>query len=172
MEHRAYLKRFYGIAICGICVLLVMVWLLIQRDLSRQGFAVVVSIWWIAMFAAFFILIRSRQRSAEALRRQQIANGVSVDIVDRDRCQKNIRSTKWLIVAFGVLLAYGLLTTHGKPLLPRLVGAAVDLAIIAVCAHTLSRSKKRLQQNRGEQRTRNFGMKLRRRLPTLRFSDP
>jgi hypothetical protein len=146
MEHRAYLKRFYSIAVGGICVLLALVWLLVMHHLSRQGFTAAVSIWWIAMFATFFVLIRRRQRSVEAFRKLQIASGIPIDVLDRDRCLKNIRSSKWLIAAFGIFMAYGLMSTQGKPMTPRLAGAAFDILVIALCANTLFKSKKRLQQ--------------------------
>jgi hypothetical protein len=53
---------------------------------------------------------------------------------------------KRLIAAFVVFLGYGLLSTQGQPLLPRLVGAAVDVFILAVCAHSLFQSRKKLQE--------------------------
>ncbi len=146
MDHSAYMKRFYAIVCGGAGVLLVLVWGLIKSGLSPLGFAVAVLIWWIAMFAAIFVLIRSRQRGAKDLREKQISDGVSTDALDRDRCVKNIRSMKRLIAAFAVFLGYGLLSTQGKPLLPRLVGAAVDVFILAVCAQLLFRSRKRLQE--------------------------
>jgi hypothetical protein len=129
MDHSAYLKRFYAIVCGGAGVLLILVLGFIKSGLSPRGFAVAVLIWWIAMFASLFVLIRSRQRGAEAFRRQQLSDGISTDALDRDRCVKNIRSMKRLIAAFAVFLGYGLLSTQGQPLLPRLVGAAVDVFI-------------------------------------------
>ena len=146
MDHSTYMKRFYSIVCGGACVLLAMVWIFIKHGLSPRGFGVAVLIWWIAMFAMIFALIRSRQRSAEDFRRQQIAQGASADVLDRDRCVSNIRRMKRLIVVFAILLGYGLLTTQGQPLLPRLVGVMVDVVILGTCAHTLYRSKKRLQE--------------------------
>jgi len=102
--------------------------------------------WWVAMFASIFVLLRSRQRGAKDFRDKQISDGVSTAALDRDRCVKNIRSMKRLSVAFVVFLGYGLLSTQGKPLIPRLVGAAFDVFILAVCAQSLFRSRKRLQE--------------------------
>ena len=146
MDHSAYIKRFYAIVSGGACVLLALVWGLLKSGLSPRGFAVAVLIWWVAMFASIFVLIRSRQQGAKDFRDKQISDGVSTAALDRDRCVKNIRSMKRLIVAFVVFLGYGLLSTQGQPLLPRLVGAAFDVFILAVCAQSLFRSRKRLQE--------------------------
>lgn len=146
MDQSTYMKRFYSIVCAGACVLLILVWLFVKHGLSARGFGVAALVWWIAMFAMIFGLTRARQRSASDFRRQQIAQGASADALDRDRCVKNIRSMKRLIAAFAIFLGYGLLTTRGQPLLPRLVGAMVDVVILGACAHTLFRSKKRLQE--------------------------
>jgi predicted secreted protein len=142
MDQSAFLKRFYAIVGGGACVLLVLVWEFTKSALSPRGFAVAALIWWIAMFAALFPLIRSRQRSAEDIRRKQIASGVPAELLDRDRCVRNIRSMKRLIAVFAVLLGYGVLTTQGQPLLPRAVGAAVDVFFLAACLHSLMQSQK------------------------------
>jgi len=112
MDQSAYLKRFYAIVGGGTCVLLVLAGVFVKGGLSPRGFYVAGLIWWIAMFASFFPLIRSRQRSAQNIRRKQIADGVPVEALDRDRCVRNIRSMKRLIVAFAVLLGYWVLTTQ------------------------------------------------------------
>lgn len=146
MDHSTYLKRFYALAGGSALALLVFVWLFINHSLSPRGFGVVVLIWWMVMFAAVFALIRSRQRSVEAARKQQLAQGASADALDRDRCIKSIRSMKRLIAAFAIFLGYGLITTQGQPWLPRLVGATFDVFILGVCVQVLYRSKKRLQE--------------------------
>ena len=146
MNKAAFTKRFYAIAGAGACVLLILVWAFINGGLSPRGFAVAGLFCSIAMFAAFFSLIRSRQRSDEDIRRKQIASGVSTEAVDQDRCVKNIRSMKRLIAVFAVLLGYGLLTTQGSPLLPRFAGAAFDVFILAACIHSLMRSQKKLKE--------------------------
>jgi hypothetical protein len=115
MDQSAFQKRFYAVVGGGACVLLILVWVFIKSGLSPRGFAVAALVWWIAMFASLFPLIRSRQRTAET------------ETLDRDRCVRNIRNMKRLIAVFAVLLGYGVLTTQGEPLLPRAVGAAVDV---------------------------------------------
>lgn len=146
MNQSAYLKRFYSIIGAGACVLLGLVWVFIKGGFSPRGFGVTVLIWWIAMFAMLFTLIRSRQRSAEETRRKQIANGVPAEAVDRDQCVRNIRSMKKLIGVFAVLLVYGLLSTQGDPLMPRAIGAAVDVFFLAAFLHSILRSQKRLKE--------------------------
>jgi hypothetical protein len=133
MDQSGFQKRFYAVVGSGACVLLVLVWVLIKGGLSPRGFAVAALVWWIAMFATLFPLIRSRQRSAER------------EALDRDRCVRNIRSMKRLIVLFAIFLGYGVLTTQGEPMLPRAVGAAVDVCFLAACVHSLIRSRKRLK---------------------------
>ena len=146
MDKSAFLKRVYAIVGASACVLMVLAWVFVDGGLSPRGFTMAALIWWIAMFAALFRLIRSRQRSAEGIRRKQIASGVPAASLDRDRCVRNIRSMKRLIVGFAVLLGYGLLTTQGQPLLPRAVGAAVDVFFLAACAQSLMRSQKKLKE--------------------------
>jgi hypothetical protein len=126
--------------------LLLLVWALIKHVLSPREFGVGVLIYWIAMFSLLFVLIRSRQRGAEEVRNRKIDAGVPADDLDRERCVKNIRSMKGLIVAFVIFLAYGLITTRGQSLLPRLVGSAFDVLIVVACGYSLYRSKKRLQE--------------------------
>ncbi|MFY9852376.1 MAG: hypothetical protein WAK26_00695, partial [Terracidiphilus sp.] len=53
---------------------------------------------------------------------------------------------KKLIAVFAVLLGYGVLATQGDPLLPRAMGAAFDVFILAVCIHSLIRSRKKLKE--------------------------
>ncbi|MGC2502067.1 MAG: hypothetical protein WA419_17845 [Silvibacterium sp.] len=125
---------------------LVLAWVFVKSGLSPRGFAAAGLIWWIAMFASLFGLIRSRQRSAEDVRRNKIASGVPTEALDRDRCIKNIRSMKRLIAVFAVLLGYGVLATQGDPLLPRAVGASVDIFCLTACVHSLMQSKKRLKE--------------------------
>ena len=146
MDQSAFQKRLFAIAGSGACVLLALVWLFIKHKLSPRGFAVAVLIWWVAMFAVFYRSIRSQQRVAEDFRRNQIASGVPPEAVDRDRCIKNIRGMKKLIAVFAVLLGYGLLSTKGAPLMPRTIGAAIDVFFLAVCVQSLMRSQKRLKE--------------------------
>lgn len=145
MDKSAFLKWVYGIVAAGACVLMVLAWALVDGDLSPRAFAVAALVWWIAMFSALFRLIRSRQRSAEDIRRKQIASGVPATSLDRDQCVRNIRTMKRLIGVFAVFLGYGLLATQGQPLLPRAVGAAIDLFFLAACAQSLVRSQKKLK---------------------------
>jgi hypothetical protein len=153
MDQSTYLKRFYSIVGIGACVLIVLVWVFMKGGLSPRGFVLAILIWWIIMFASFFSLIRLRQRSVGDIRRRQIAGGVPEERVDQDRCVSNIRSMKRLIVAFAVLFGYGMLATRGDPPLPRVVGATVDTLFLAVCVHSLIRSKKRLKVLRADSAT-------------------
>jgi len=125
--------------------LMVLVWVFIKGGLTAQGLAAAVLMYWIVMFAFVFRLIRSRQRSAEDLRKKQIAGGVPIEALDRERCVRSIRSLKRLIAMFAVFLGYGLISTWGGPLLPRAVGAIVDVVILAACAHALIRAQKQLR---------------------------
>jgi len=146
MDKTAFLKRFYVIVGGGACVLLSVVWMFIRGGLSSRGFAVAVLIWWTAMFASIYPLLRSRQKSSEDSRTKQIASGIPAEEIDRERCVKNIRSMKRLIALFAVLLGYGILTTHDDPLLPRATGAAIDLFLLAAFIHSFMRSQKRLKE--------------------------
>jgi hypothetical protein len=145
MDQSTFRKRFYAIVAGGACVLTVLVWVFIKGGISPRGFAGVVLIWWVALFAFIFRLIRSLQRSAEDVRKKQIASGVPIEALDRERCVRSIRSLKRLIAAFAVFLGYGLLATRGGPLPPRAVGATVDVAILAACVHALMRAQKQLR---------------------------
>jgi predicted secreted protein len=146
MDQSAFVKRLYAILAVGACVLMALVLVLMKGGLSQQGFAVSVLIWWIAMFAAVFPLIRSRQRSAEETRKKEVDGGVPADAIDREQCVRTIRSLKKLIAVFAVFLGYGLLATRGGPLLPRAVGAAVDVFFLAAFVHSLIRAQKRLKE--------------------------
>jgi hypothetical protein len=143
MDKSGFRKRYYTTVGSCACVLLVLVWVFIKGGLSPRGFGLAVLICWIAMFAVLFPLIRSWQRSAEDVRRAQIASGASSETIDQ--CMKNIRSMKRIIVMFAVFLGYGLWATQGDPLLPRFIGAAFDLLILAVCINSLIRSQKKLK---------------------------
>jgi hypothetical protein len=133
MDQPAFQKRFYAVVGGGAFALLMLVLVFIQRDLSPPGFAIAGLVWWIAMFASTYALIRSRQRSAVK------------EPFDRDQCVRSIRWTKRLIALFAVLLGFGVLTTQGEPLLPRVVGASVDVFFLAAFVHSLMRSQKRLK---------------------------
>lgn len=148
MDHseRIFRKQIYTIAGCGAGLLLALVWVYIKGGLSPRGFGVACLIWSIAMFASLFSVVRSRQRSAEGIRRKQVDDGIPAYKLDRDRCIKNIRSMKGLIAMFAVFFGYGMLSTQGKPLLPRAVGATVDLAILSSCVLSLFRSQKKLRE--------------------------
>lgn len=145
MDQSAFRKRLFAIAGGGACVLLALVWLFISHNLSARGFGIAGLIWWVAMFAVLYRFVRSQQRVAEDDRRNKIASGIPPAAIDRDRCIKNIRSMKRLIAVFAVLLGYGLLSTQGAPVMPRTIGAAVDVVFLAVCVQSLMRSQKRLK---------------------------
>jgi FtsH-binding integral membrane protein len=143
---RVYRRRFYAIVGCGICVLLALTWGFIKGVLSPQGFAAAGLIWWVAMFAAIYLVVKSRQRSAEDHRRKQIASGIPAETIDRDRCVKGIRSLKRLTILFAVLLIYGIYATQGGPLLPRATGAGFDVFVVACCLYSIVRCQRRLKE--------------------------
>lgn len=145
MDQSAFLKRFYAVAGGGACGILILVWVFVKGGLSPRGFAVAALIWGIAMFAVSFRLIRNRQRSAEDIRKKQIASGISLEALDRNQCIGNIRNMKRLIAMFAIFLGYGMLTTQGEPLLPRAVGATIDVLLLAAFINSLMRSQKRLK---------------------------
>jgi predicted secreted protein len=145
MDQSAFPKRLYAIVGGGACALLILVWVFVKDGLSPRGFAVTVLIWWIAMFAVIFQLIRNRQRSAEDIRKKQVASGVSPEALDRDQCVRNIRNMKRLIAMFAIFLGYGMLATQGEPLLPRAVGAGVDVFFLAAFINSLIQSQKQLK---------------------------
>jgi hypothetical protein len=64
----------------------------------------------------------------------------------RDQCVRSIRSLKRFIAMYAIFLACGILATQGGPLLPRAVGATIDILILAACAQSLVRLQKRLKQ--------------------------
>lgn len=146
MDNAIFKKRFYAITGAGACLLLALVWAYIKGGLSPRGFAAGVLVYWIAMFGAFFILLRSKQRSDKEAREKKIANGIAPEALDRDECIKNIRAMKIGIAMWVVVLAYGLFTTQGDPLLPRVAGGGFDLFLLVVCARALIRSRKRLKE--------------------------
>ena len=139
------MKRFYALAGGGACLLFAAVWARIMRALSPREFEGAVLIVWTAMFISIFLLIRSWQRSAAADRNAQIASGVPAEVIDGEKCLRNVRSMKRLIVIFAVILAYGLLSTLGEPWLPRLVGSGFDLSVLALCFSSLMRSQRKLK---------------------------
>jgi predicted secreted protein len=145
MDQSAFRKRLFVIAGGGACVLLVLVWLFIKHNLSARGFGVAGLIWWVAMFAVLYRFIRSQQRVAEDIRRNQIASGVPPQAIDRDRCITNIRGMKRLIAVFAVFLGFGLFSTQGEAVMPRTIGATVDVFFLAVCVQSLMRSQKKLK---------------------------
>src|ERR1700691_3317618 len=145
MDQSAFQKRLYAIGGGGAGALLILVWVFVKDGLSPRGFAVAALIWWIAMFAVIFPLIRNWQRSTEDIRKKQIASGVSAEALDRDQCVKNIRNMKRLIAMFAIFLGYGMLTTQGGPLLPRAVGAGFDIFLLTAFINSLIRSQKKLK---------------------------
>lgn len=158
MDQSAFRKRLFVIAATGACALLALVWVFIRHDLSPRGFAVTVLIWWVAMFAVLYRFIRLQQLSAEDVRKKQIASGVSPEAIDRDRCIKNIRGVKRLIAVFAVLLGYGLLSTQGAPLLPRTIGASIDVFFLAVCIRSLMQSQKKLKSLPADRSNQSKGL--------------
>lgn len=146
MDERTFRKRLYAIVGCITAWLIAMVLLFVKGVLSPREFGVAGLIMWVGGFAAFYALIKSRQRADKDLRAKQIASGVPAEAIDRDRYIKNIRAMKRLIALFVVLFIYGTLESRGAPLLPRAAGASVDLLILAGCARSLIRSQRRLKE--------------------------
>ncbi|HEX5236075.1 MAG TPA: hypothetical protein VFW25_12175 [Silvibacterium sp.] len=146
MDESAYRKRFFAIVCGGACALLVLVLAFVKGALSPRELSFAALILWIVMFVSLFLLIRARRRSAEVLRTKQIASGVPVDTLERDRCATNIRSMKQLIGVFALLLVFAVLETNGYATLPRAVGIACDLFFMIACTLSLIRSRKRLKE--------------------------
>jgi predicted secreted protein len=146
MDKAVFQKRFYAIVGGGACVLLILTFVHIKGGLTSREFAVSGLIWWIAMFTVLFPLIRSRQRSTEDDRKKQIASGFPVEVIEQDRCVKNIRNMKRLIAVLIFLIGYGILTTQGSPLLPRAAGATFYLFMLVVCILSLMKSQKKLKE--------------------------
>lgn len=139
-------KRLFAVAGCYSAVVMILAWGFIKGVFSVRGFAIVALILAIVMYAAFFLVIRSYQRKRKEFRLQQIASGVPAELLDRDRCIKNIRSLKRFIALFAVLLIYGILATRGGPLLGRTAGVGFDVFILVACVISLVRSQKWLKE--------------------------
>jgi preprotein translocase subunit YajC len=146
MDESTFRRRFYMRAGAGALLLLIPVWAFVRGALSSREFSVAALAIWIVMFAAFFTLARSRQQSAEESRRQQIEAGTPVEAIERDRCLKNIRIMKRLIVMHAAFLIYGEVATQGDPLLPRVVGTAFVAFLLVTYVRSLRRSQKKLKQ--------------------------
>jgi hypothetical protein len=76
MDQSAFVKRLYAIVAVGACGLMALVLVFMKGGLSPQGFAWAVLIWSIAMFATVFALVRSRQRSAEDIRKKRLVGEI------------------------------------------------------------------------------------------------
>ncbi|MGH9589688.1 MAG: hypothetical protein ACRD25_04800 [Terracidiphilus sp.] len=142
---RLFRNRMYATAGCGGCALMALSWAFVKGALPQREFVVAGLIWWIFMFAAFFLLVKSRQRSAEELRRGRIAKGTLPEVLERDRYIKSIRSLKRAVAVFAALLIYGIWATQGAPALTRAVGAGFDALIVASCVYAVIRLRKRLK---------------------------
>lgn len=129
----------------GGCVLLAVAWLFVKGVLTPRGFAIAGLFYWVAMFAVFYLLIKSLQRSKEDFRREQIAKGIAAESFDREQCVKGIRSVKRLIALFGILFIYGIFSTQGEPPFPRVAGEGFDVLILALFTNALLRLRKKLK---------------------------
>lgn len=143
MDQATFRKRFLILIACSTGVLLLLAWAFASGAMSMRAFAVAALLWWIASFAAMFPLIRARQRANIQVRQQQIASGVPVDTLDRDRCVSNIRSQKKLSLIFGASLGFILLTPQGdSPVLSVLVVVTLTLALFASLISLLQSQRK------------------------------
>ena len=139
-------KWLFAVVGCYSVVMMTLAWGFIKGVFSVRGVASVALILAIAMYAAFFLVIRSYQRKRKESRLQQIASGIPAESLDRDRCVKGIRSLKRMIAFFALLLTYGIIATRGGPLLARTAGAGFDLFILIACVISLIRSQKKLKE--------------------------
>ena len=85
-----------------------------------------------------FIALRYRLRGVQATKGSQESNP-SVELVQVNRSTKRLQIA---IIVMLLLLLSGLWVTRGGPLLPRLVGAAINLFITASFVFLLRRAKK------------------------------
>ena len=139
-------KRFLALVVCGALVLFALAWAMVKGVLSYRGFAITALAWWIAMFAAILLLIQSNRKRMAEYRRQQISQGVSAQAFDRERSLRAIRSFKALIAAMVLGLIFELLQSRNQALLPRLIGAAVNLSITALLVYVVLRMQRKLKQ--------------------------
>jgi hypothetical protein len=106
---KIYRRRFYTVVACGLCVLFAMTWLFVKGALTPIVLAAAGFFFMVAMFVALMSVIISFQRSAREFRKEQIAKGISADLLDKEQCIKTIRTMKRLIALFALFLVYGFL---------------------------------------------------------------
>lgn len=94
----------------------------------------------ILLMLGLFIGLAYRYRRAQTTEGSLDNNPpLTGDSARTDRATKTLRIT---VVAMPILLLSGLWVTRGQPLLPRLVGAAINLLITAYFVFLLRRTKK------------------------------
>jgi hypothetical protein len=130
----------------GGVALLLLAWGLVKGVLQGRTVAIAGATLWIAMSAAILILIRMYRRADAEFRKTQVAGGVDIAALDRERAAKNVRALTRGIVFMALLLPYGLWQTRGVPFVPRVAGMAANLMTICVLALSLVRAKKKLRE--------------------------
>jgi hypothetical protein len=99
-----------------------------------------------ACFTAIVVLtlILSRASSEGHAARELAKDGVSS--VARKKILRNVRNYKIVIAVMPVLFAYALWSTMGDPLLPRIIGAAINIAITSAFIIALRTQKAKLEE--------------------------
>ena len=130
---------------CGACFLFLLVWCLIKHLITPRELGFAALAYWVLMGTGVLLIIRSYRKAIKEDRALKASRGEPDDFDTPEQRLKKIRSTKRFIAFMVLALVYGLWTTRGGPLFPRLVGASFDLLVTASFISMLIRLQKSLK---------------------------
>jgi hypothetical protein len=133
------LGKIWISALCFLGTLLLLVWASVARILSPRGFAIAVLVLCVVYAFAFFFLFKS------AAQMFQISEQVSDQSAILAKKMRYIRNGKIAIVILVLLLLNGLREIRNGPLVPLIIGAAINLCIIAFIVRMVTHLKKSMR---------------------------
>lgn len=151
MTLNAWFSKRLIIAVLGLAsALSTLTYLLVTHHISPRDFGIAALLLWVAMFVIVILLSRQfialKKVSNDAVSRSSEG---SFDAKTRRRLERQVRMFRTWVILMPLILLYGLWETRGESLLPRLVGATINILMTAAFFRAMRNVQARLKQSEG-----------------------
>jgi hypothetical protein len=136
---KTLMKRLLLLSACSVAAMVALAIEFSHELLSPRQLGIALLVLCIAIGTGAVVIVK---KSAKEFALAPALPGTSIDAVTRKRLIWQIRAAKTMIVLMGVALVAGLAEVKNGPLLPLLVGVAMNLMITATSVRTVVRLKK------------------------------